>query len=144
MNLQDIINEWTKDAVLDDLCLDVAALDISKLHAKYLSILSNARMKHKYLQIKKRELVHELRIYYSGRADQLLLTKLNRLQFQTRILRSELDDHIDSDSAVIQLDASIMMHQEHVSVLDEIIKSLNARNYAIKSAIDWKKFIGGV
>jgi len=46
-NLQQILEMWKKDSIIDDMNLDEASRDSAKLHGKYLELLSVNRMKLK-------------------------------------------------------------------------------------------------
>ena len=46
-NLEQILEMWKKDSVIDEMKLDETSMNSAKLHAKYLEILSVNRMKLK-------------------------------------------------------------------------------------------------
>ena len=64
MNIEKIIEEWRKDIVLDDVDLDNEALRIPNLHAKYLKILFEERVKLRSLRGKQKQLKRTLQDYY--------------------------------------------------------------------------------
>ena len=66
MNIEKIIEEWRKDSVLDDVDLDNEALRIPNLHAKYLKILFEERVKLRSLRGKQKQLKRTLHDYYKG------------------------------------------------------------------------------
>jgi hypothetical protein len=49
-----------------------------------------------------------------------------------------------ADSKVSQVELKIRYYDTMLKYLEEIIKSLSNRNYAIKNAIDWMKFQAGM
>ncbi len=61
-----------------------------------------------------------------------------------KILKADLDAHIDSDQEVIDFKLKIAYQQEKVDFLDSAIKSLTNRGFNLKAAIDWEKFKMGV
>ena len=52
MNLEEIKVMWEKDCEIDDIELDNASLEVPKLHAKYLDLLSSKLMVQKQYQMK--------------------------------------------------------------------------------------------
>jgi hypothetical protein len=72
------------------------------------------------------------------------LKELNWEPFQYKILKSELPMYLDGDEDVSQHLIKMELQQEKVGVLDQIIKSINNRNFVFKNYIDWKKFENGV
>jgi len=52
--------------------------------------------------------------------------------------------YLDGDEDVSQHLIKMEMQQEKVNLLDQIIKSINNRNFVFKNYIDWKKFENGV
>ena len=143
MKLEDIVNEWSSDAKMDDLNLDTEGARISNLHAKYVSILSKERSVLRGLNIAKSQLTRNLRNYYLGLMTPEELTEFGRQQFQERVLKNELPMFIDTDKSMIDLEAKISLAEEKVDVLLEIMKSINSRNYQLKSIIDWKRLMLG-
>jgi hypothetical protein len=51
---------------------------------------------------------------------------------------------MSADGKVSQVDLKIKYYDTMLRYLEEIIKSLSNRNYAIKNAIDWMKFQAGM
>ena len=51
MNLENILELWKKDSVIDDMKLDEASRDSAKLHSKYLELHSVAKLKLKKLEL---------------------------------------------------------------------------------------------
>ena len=64
--------------------------------------------------------------------------------FQLRILKQDADLYMNSDEDLINSEAKVQFQQEKVDYLESIIKGLNNRQYHIRDAITWRKFISGV
>ena len=143
MKLSDIIQSWEVDSKIDDLNLDLEGAKISNLHSKYISILSSERMSLRGMHIRRKNLIRILREYYNGSITQEDLAEINRLPCAQRILRSDLMLYVESDSLLIELDTKISVQEEKVDVLSEIMKSINNRNFALKSMIEWKRLMLG-
>ncbi len=143
MKIDDLLNEWKKDCLLDDLNLDKESVRIPLLHSKYIYMLADARARLRTHQIEKRSLISKLRNYYFGSATEKDLTDLGREQFLGKTLKNDISTNIEFDSEIIAIDAKISIFEIKISALEEIMKSLNARGYQIKNAIDWRRLTMG-
>ena len=54
MNIEDIMDMWTADAKIDDVDLDRESLGVPNLHAKYLKVLYQQKLKLRKLNIQKK------------------------------------------------------------------------------------------
>jgi hypothetical protein len=59
------------------------------------------------------------------------------------ILKQDLPIYMDADKDIIDLNLRMAYQMEKIDLLESIIKSLMNRNFQIKSAIDWTKFMQG-
>jgi len=144
MKIDDILNEWKNDTVLDDLNLDRESVRIPNLHAKYITLLSDDRRLLRGYQSQKKQIISKLRNYYSGSATQQELADLGREQFLGKTLKNEIMINVELDELIISIDAKISMLEVKVLTLEEIMKSINSRGYQIKNAIDWRRLtLGG-
>jgi len=140
MKVDEIIESWKQDSVIDDVDLDREALKIPNLHAKYLKLLFEERVKLRSLNGKRKELKRVLGEYYRGDLNNPEdLTEINREPWGKTVLKNELNDYIDGDNEMVNLNTKIGYYEEVVSVLEEILKALNNRNFQIKNAIDWRR-----
>lgn len=145
MKLDEIIQSWKDDTKLDDLNLDTESIRIPNLHSKYLAILSDERIRLRGLNTQKKFLIGKLKNYYSGSASQADLEELKREQFLGKVLKNEMMFNIETDELTITLDAKISSIEVKVLALEEIVKSVNNRGFAIKNAIDWRRLtVGGM
>ena len=144
MKISEIIEEWKKDTKLDDLNLDSESLHIPSLHSKYLTHLSDTRLKLRALRIERKKIVRELMSYYSGDLNNPEdLKRINREPWAKKVLRNDIMGYVDTDSDITEIDAKIEMCEEKVEVLMEIIKSINGRNYNITNAINFRRLTMG-
>ena len=94
-------------------------------------------MKHKILQ-------QRLMDYYRGDLNNPEdLAELGREPYPFKRLKQEVSYYVDTDKEMVQLNTKIAYQQEVVDVLEEILKSVNTRNFLIKNSIDFLKFTGG-
>jgi len=143
MKIEDIVSEWDKDSKIDETELGTEAAKIPKLHNKYLKFFMGERIVLFKMKAKNKKIRKGLLEYYLGELDRDELEILGRDQFYKKLLKNEVDTYIESDDLYIESNLEVAMQQEKVDYLEAIIKSLNNRNFQIKSAIDWYKFTSG-
>ena len=144
MNLEDLKNNITKDSLVDSTELGVEALKIPQIHSKYLTILSDVK-----LLLTKQQ--HDLAILklrkwkiYTGKASQEELNSWDEEPSDLTLLKSDVEQFIEADAKVIELKSKIAVSEVKLKIVEEFLRSLNNRNFAIKSAIEWHKMMNGV
>lgn len=144
MDLKQIRDMASQDIPIDETNLDRESLKIPKLHNKYLNILHDEKLVlHKY-KIEFRKLQKLKWEYYTGKMDEETLKEKGWEPFQLRILKQDAELYMNSDEDLITLEAKVHYQQEKVDYVESVIKGLNNRQYHIRDAITWRKFISGV
>ena len=82
--------------------------------------------------------------YFTGKLDENTLRERGWEPFPLRVLKNDVDMYIDSDKDIIKVRTRIQLQEERVAYIENIVKSIANRGWLIRSAIDWKKFLGGV
>jgi len=137
-----LLEEWKTDSKIDKLELSSELRKIPSHHSKYIQILSTHRQAFKE---GKRRLAKLRRIkyeYYTGRLDQVSLTKYGWQSFPFT-LKGDLNTYMDSDKDLLNAEAVLSIHEEVVTVCEAIIKELNNRTWQLKEICGWEKFISG-
>ncbi len=131
---------WVVDSKLDNIALDTESLKIPLLHGKYLAILSKVRLQRNVLNIKKQQLRTVLSNYYRGNLNHIEdLKEIGRGPQQVRILKQDIPIYIEGDDEYVEMGVKIAYHNEMVTTLEEILKSLNFRSMTIGNAIKWRQ-----
>ena len=140
MELKELINLWKEDCNIDDTELGYESTRIPNLHAKYLEIFSEERMKLRSLQIKKKKLYHVLSDYYRGDLNNPEdLKNIGREPWAKTVLRGDIGDYVNSDDEMLLLNSKVSTIEEKITILENILKAINNRGFQIKSAIDWHR-----
>lgn len=137
-----LLAEWQKDAVMDRLEPANELRKIGSLHSKYLTILSTHRRAFKEGERrmgKLRKLKYE---YYMGRLDQAALAKYGWQPF-LYTLKGDLATYLESDKDIVNAKAVLAVHEEIMDLAERIIKELGSRTFQLKDIISWEKFISG-
>lgn len=138
MNLEIIQRTWEKDSQIDDVLLAEASLDISKLHAKYLSIYNDVKLLLIKSQQELKQVKHQQWMYYSGK-----YVPEDAEPFNHKIMKSDIPNWVSVDEKVMRCEAKVEYNQTMLDSLSEILRQINQRNYVIKNAIDWRRFVSG-
>jgi hypothetical protein len=140
MKLEDIQDLWSEDCTWQDDLLDQELLKIPQLHTKYYKIFSQERLLLKKLEADKAKLTGDKWEYYLGDMAQEDLNERGWEPFLKKVLKADVPRYLEGDKDLITLNIKIAYQKEKVDFLDSIIKSLTARGYNIKGAIEWRKF----
>ena len=97
-------------------------------------LLAKAKGEYKVLYKEKWE-------YYGGKADaKIYVTK----PFDLKVLKNDLHIYIESDKDIIDAENKIIYLETTTKYIDHVLKSVQARGWDIKNAIEWKKFEAGM
>ena len=141
MTHEELLNMWEADAPIDKINLDTAAVDIPKLHHKYLSILMDIKSKKIAFTHRLEELKKDKEIYYSGQAtSEVYRDKPFDLKLKTK---GGIEKHVNTDPEVIGLLQKLEYMDVLIEGVNHILTQIQWRNSSIKSAIDWAKFQSG-
>jgi hypothetical protein len=143
LKIEEIVSEWDKDSKIDETELSTEAINIPKIHNKYLKIFMGERISLFRLKAEKNRVRKTLQEYYLGELDKQELEELGRDQFYKKLLKNEIEVYIESDDLFIETTLKVAMQQEKVDYIERVIKSLDSRGFQIKSAIDFLKFTMG-
>lgn len=145
MKLTELQESWKKDCVIDETNLGRAAARTPELHAKYLNLLTNAR-----LQVRKAEGDY-LRLrrvkyrYFRGELTREELESLGWPQYQgVKPIKNEMDEFLSTDEDLLTSQDKLEYLRAILLQLEAILKSLNSRTWDIKNSIEWTKFTNGI
>jgi hypothetical protein len=145
MKLDDIQNEWEKDCEIDDNYLGENSIATPKLHAKYIKLLIGVKLKHSKLSADYNELRKNKFRYYRG---ELSREELNLLQWEqwqgVKPLKNEMDEFLQGDTELNTIKLKAEYLETMIYLLESILGQLKARDWQIKSAIEWKRFLAGM
>lgn len=142
MKLDDILNEWKNDSVIDDTSISLEAIKIPVLHEKYLRILSLERKVLRALEIEKNKLLIQKTEFYSQGpvGDEPAHWTMPR---SGRVLKKDLDIYLDADDDISSITTKYIFQYQKTQELERILKSISERNYLLKNIIEWKKLLAG-
>lgn len=143
MNLDDLKIEWKNDCEIDDIQLDNASLEVPKLHAKYLDLLSSKLILQKQYQLKYDTLLRDKWMWYNGKFSAEELKALGWEQFDLKIMKADLHYVFNADTDLQNLKAKQEYLKITIDFLKECLTNITWRHQTIRNTIDWRKFMAG-
>jgi hypothetical protein len=144
MTLDTLKEEIKKDSLIDSTELAKEALRTPSIHGKYLSI--HADLKIELQKLKNALAIMELRKWklYTGKASKEELDEWGEEPFGLNIMKTMVDKFVDSDPTLLKIKTDLNIAETKVKMVEDFLKVLSNRNFAIKSAIDWNKLVNGI
>ncbi len=146
-NIEEIIKEWESDCQVDSLALDDSTLKFAKIHAKYLSYITDYKFKLRSADSKLSEIRHAKWMYFTGKMTKKEMDDrkwpYDPFNGSAKPLRSDLETYIDSDAELRVLTDKKTYFQTSVDALTEILDTLRWRHQHIRNCIDWRRFTSG-
>ena len=146
-NLEQILEMWKKDSVIDEMNLDESSRQTAKLHGKYLELLSVNRLKLKKANLDFKVLLRDKFMHYNGKLSQEELDNkgwdydpLNGLT----VLKGDMDKWYDADPVIQEQQAKIQYLEELTDALKEILENIKWRHQTVRNMIEWRKFTSGI
>ena len=142
MTLEELKQESYKDLPVKNVeNIDQESFYNQEIKAKWLDYKSRfelllARSKGDY-----QVLYREKWEYYGGKSEAKIYASK---PFDLKVLKTDLQIYISSDSDVIELSNKIAYLETTIKFIDGVIKSIDNRGWDIKNAIEWKKFEAGL
>jgi len=143
MTLNDISEMLKSDMKFDSSQLDTESLRIPQLHNKYLNLYHEEKLRFHGFKTQFSKLFKLKWEYYTGKLDQEQLKELNWEPFNLKILRNDVNIYLDSDQELIELKNKMAIQEEKVDYLNSVIKGIVSRQFHIRDAIIWRKFLNG-
>jgi hypothetical protein len=146
LSLENILEQWKKDSEIDEMNLDEASRTTTRLHAKYLELLSTAKLVLKKRELEQKTQLRDKWLYFNGKMDKSEMDSrgwpydpFNGL----KIMKSDLEYYFNSDTDLQKSEERIIYLKTLVETLEEIINNIRWRHSTIKNMIDWRRFTSG-
>jgi len=145
MNIEQLQEMWDADCQIDDNFLGENSTATPKLHAKYVKILVQIKLKHTKYQSDYNVLRKNKFRYYRGELSRDELNSLEWNQWQgVKPLKNEMDEFLTGDDDLNTMKVKIEYLETMIYLLESILGQIKARDWQIKTAVEWKKFLAGM
>lgn len=142
IDLETLQKMWREDAVIDIDNLHTESLKIPTLHSRYFDLYNNIMLLRKRAEQQRKNIRHERYEYYSGKADPEVYIKD---PFPKKIRdKDTMNKYLDSDKKLSDVSLKIEYYDTMLRFIEDVLKMLHQRNYQIKNAIDYQKFMSGL
>ncbi len=143
MKIDEILNLWKEDCVIDKTEIGDEAIKIAKLHHKYFQILVNEKFTLKSHEAEMKKLKLEKYEFFTQGPNEDTQKKGWKLPAKGIILKTDIPMYMDADDDIIRVSLRIGAQQEKIELLESIIKTIMNRGYNLKVVLEWQKFING-
>lgn len=147
LKLDDVLEMWKKDSVIDEMNLDTSSLESAKLHSKYLELLSVTKLQLKKKEMEFKILLRDKWLWYNGKmskADQDARGWGYDPLSGLKILKSEMDHFYNTDQHIQAAQGQIEYLKTVIDTLTQILENIKWRHTQIKNAIEWRRFTSGM
>ena len=138
---------WEADSVIDEINLDETSIKSAKLHAKYLQLLSIAKLRLKKKEMEFDAMKKDKWLYFEGKMTKDQMDergwKYDPFDGGTKPMKSNMDYYYKSDSDLTRLQSQIDYQKTLIDTLIDIMDNIKWRHQNIRNVIDWKRFVSG-
>jgi hypothetical protein len=148
LTLEQVLDHWKKDCEIDDLELDRSSRETPKLHAKYIDLLSQAKLQKQRKEMEFKKLLKDKFMWYNGKMDKTMMDEkgwdYDPFDGLTKPLKSDMDYFYESDPQIQALQSQIEYWKTMIDTLSDIVSNITWRHQTISNMIKWRQFTSGV
>ena len=146
LTLESTLEEWQTDCKIDEHNLVRSTVEIAKLHAKYLQVLSINKLQLKKAKIKQQTLLLEKWKYHNGKLSQDEI-EAHGWEYDPfngiKVIKGDMNRYYDADVDIQISEEKIAYYKTFVETLTEIVENLKWKHQSIGNIIKWKQFEAG-
>jgi hypothetical protein len=148
LTLEQVLDHWKKDCEIDDLELDKSSRETPKLHAKYIDLLSQAKLQKQRKEMEFKKLLKDKFMWYNGKMDKETMDEkgwdYDPFNGLTKPMKSDMDYFYESDPQIQALQSQIEYWKTMIDTLSDIVSNITWRHQTISNMIKWRQFTSGV
>lgn len=145
MNLETILEMWSEDCKITG-SLDESSRQTPMLHAKYLSMLTQAKLQLKRCEMQQKTILKDKWLYYNGKMSKEDIEERG-WQFDPfnglKVLKGEMDYYYDADTDIQKSEEKVQYWKTITETLTEIVDNIKWRHQTIGNMIRWRMFEAG-
>lgn len=139
-----LLEMWFIDSKIDETEPSKELSKISILHSKYLEIMSHHNLIVKKIQFEYNTQKKFKTDYLTGELNNPEdLAKHNLEPVRRKIMRQDIQMHLDADEQLIQILIKKIVNQEMVDICESIIKEIHNRAFVLGNIVKWEMYTGG-
>lgn len=140
MTIEEILEEWKTDSVIDRCNIQNEILKITELHFKYWKILYNEKVLLENVKAEYNKLYKETYEFYIHGASE---AKDLKRSAKGAVLKTEAEIYIQADEHIIKMSMKLAKQKEKTEFVKAILESIKSRGYNLKVVVDHIKFEAG-
>lgn len=148
MEIQEVLDLWAVDGVIDQFKLDDTTIKNAALHSKYLALITVAKMKKKQTKMEYDILLKDKWLYYNGKLSQEQIDSFgwayDPFNGLNKPLKGDLNYYYNADPDIQSFQAKMEYEFVMVDTLKEILDTIRWRHNQIGNIIKWRSFEAGV
>ena len=141
--IEGLMDEWSRDSIIEEMMAGKKSLEISVLHNKYCTFLINHNLISRKLGFDIQDLKAKKFLYYQNKLDDGELKELGWPRYYNTLMKADIPPVMDSDKDIINMNLKKIMHEEIVEMCRLILKELNNRTFQIKNYLDQERLMLG-
>ena len=141
-NIEQTKTEIEEDSKITNNMYDESLRQIG-LHSKWAIKLSNAKKEYRQLKQNKDSVYLKLWKFYQQKMSQSFQTQYI-VGFSEKVLKSDVDKYIEADEAWVKIKETVQNQYALVELIESMMEGIKQRGFAIKHAIEYKKFEAGL
>ena len=142
--LSELQEEWKVDCQIDGNHLDDASLRTPHLHAKYISYLTEVRLKMSKIKSEYNKLRKIKFRYYRGELSKEECLELSWKQYQgCKPLKTEMAELLNGDEHILEMDLKIEYLTTMIALLESILWSIKDRTWILSNITKNRIFMSG-
>ena len=148
MNIEQVLEMWKEDSIIDDLKLDDTTIKTARLHSKYLELLTITRMRRKKKDLDYKTLLKDKWLYYNGKLSQGEMDmkgwEYDPFGGLNKPLKGDMNYYYDTDTDIQKAQSLLEYDKILIETLEEIMNTIRWRHQNIGNIIKWRSFEAGV
>ncbi len=147
MNIEQVLEMWKKDSIIDDLKLDDTTIKMARIHSKYLELITIAKIRRKKKDLDYKKLLKNKWLYYNGKLskEEIDIYKWEYDPFGglNKPLKGDMNYYYNSDIDIQKAQAALEYDKVLIETLEEIMSTIRWRHQNIGNIIKWRSFEAG-
>lgn len=147
LTLEQILDEWKKDCVIEEFELDKSSRETPKLHSKYVELLSQAKLQKHRKELEFKTLLRDKFMWYNGKMDKNTIDdkgwEYDPFNGLTKPMKSDMDYFYNADPDIQRLQSAIEYWKTVIDTLSDIVSNITWRHQTISNMIKWRQFTSG-
>jgi hypothetical protein len=147
VNIEQVLEMWKEDSIIDDLKLDDTTIKMARIHSKYLELITIAKIRRKKKDLDYKTLLKNKWLYYNGK---LSKEEIDIYQWEydpfgglNKPLKGDMNYYYDSDIDIQKAQAALEYDKVLIETLEEIMSTIRWRHQNIGNIIKWRSFEAG-